>query len=208
MESLVWYKQAGFRFVSEDRFIYIDPWEVPEGEPKADIIFITHAHFDHFDPATIERLRRPSTVIVAPRDVAKELEGNIVAVAPHDRRELEGMMVEVVPAYNIEKDYHPKANGWVGYIITIGGMRYYHAGDTDRIAEMREIHADVALLPIGGTYTMDVSDAVAATGDIRPKKAIPMHYGFVVGSKSDGLAFQKQAPVPVEILEPRIPFVR
>ena len=190
-----------------ERNVYIDPWEVPEGEPAADFILITHAHFDHFDKDTIEQLRHEQTVIVAPHDVARELSGEgIIGVAPGERREIEGLKLEMVPAYNIDKDAHPKEKNWVGYIAEINGTRYYHAGDTDRIPEMGDIDTVVAMLPIGGTYTMDVDEAAEALGDIGPQSAIPMHFGFVVGEPDDARRFLDIAPVPVDILPPRIPF--
>ena len=207
MDGITWYKQSGFRLIHEERQVYIDPWEVPAGEPKADFILITHAHFDHFDKETIERLRHAGTKIIAPKDVARELTGaNITGVLPGETHDIAGLKFETVPAYNIDKEYHPKAKKWVGYVIEINGHRYYHAGDTDRIPEMTAIETAVAMLPIGGTYTMDVDEAVEAVADISPERAIPMHYGFEVGSKEDGERFQNLAGVPVDLLEPRIPF--
>ena len=207
MEKPIWYKQSGFRFTHMERNVYIDPWEVPEGEPAADFILITHAHFDHFDKDTIEQLRHKQTIIVAPHDVARELSGErIIGVSPGERREIEGLKLEMVPAYNIGKDAHPKEKNWVGYIAEINGTRYYHAGDTDRIPEMGDIDTVVAMLPIGGTYTMNVDEAVLALENIGPQVGIPMHYGFVVGEQSDGERFRERAEVPVELLVPEIPF--
>ena len=211
MENVTWYKQSGFRFIHMERNVYIDPWEVPEGEPLADFILITHAHFDHFDKDAIKRLRHERTVVVAPQDVARELSGEgIVAVAPGERREIEGLKIETVPAYNHDKSlratYHPRQKNWVGYIVEINGKRYYHAGDTDRIPEMKNIETSVAMLPIGGTYTMDVDEAAQAVGDIGPELAVPMHYGYAVGSAKDGERFRDATDVPVELLKPKIPF--
>lgn len=209
MESPIWYKQSGFRFTHQERQIYIDPWDVPQGEPAADFILITHAHFDHFDKKTIERLRHAETKIIAPRDVARELTGaNITGVLPGEAYDIAGLKLETVPAYNIDKEYHPKAKKWVGYVFEIDNKRYYHAGDTDRIPEMRDMKTTVALLPIGGTYTMDAEEAALAAGEIRPEVVIPMHYGFVVGSSRDARRFAELSPVPVEVLQPILAFER
>jgi len=207
MQRPLWYKQAGFRFLDGDRTIYIDPWEIPAGEPAADFILLTHAHHDHFDPETIMRLSTPKTLIFAPKDVAAKLDGNIVAVAPNETHNSYGIHIKTVPAYNIGKPYHPKENAWVGFILEIAGSRFYHAGDTDHIPEMANIRSDIALLPIGGTYTMNVQEAAAAASVLRPQAAIPMHYGFVIGSEKDGERFRKLAQVPVEILAPQSPFI-
>ncbi|MBI4134110.1 MAG: MBL fold metallo-hydrolase [Candidatus Terrybacteria bacterium] len=209
MEYPIWFKQSGFRFLHQERTIYIDPWDTPAGEEKADFILITHAHPDHFDPGSIERLQKSSTVILAPRDVAGAVRGGrIIAVGPHEERNVEGLHVETVPAYNIGKEYHPKNNEWVGYVIEVNGTRFYHAGDTDHIPEMHEVHTDVALLPIGGTFTMDAKEAAEAAGMIHPSVAIPMHYGFAAGAAKDGERFRDLAKVRVELLEPKILFAR
>jgi len=206
MENVTWFKQSGFFFDGERR-LYIDPWDTPDDAPGADLIFITHAHYDHFDKETIERIRKEDTVIVAPADVSRELEGSVLAIAPGQEHTVEGISFITVPAYNLNKDFHPRENNWVGYIFTLGGKRYYHAGDTDRVPEMKEVTADVALVPIGGTYTMDAKEAAAAVSeDIKPKLAVPMHYGFVVGKPEDGELFKELSTIPVEILNPRVPF--
>jgi len=208
LSCITWFKQAAFLFDVE-RKIYIDPWDVPENFPKADLIFITHAHFDHFDLKTIRQLSTGQTQIIAPHDVAKELSGfhNTLAVEPGMSRRPRGMIaMETVPAYNIDKPFHPKENNWVGYILTINDARYYHAGDTDKIPEMKHIRCDFAFLPVGGTYTMDAQEAADAAGDINPRIAVPMHYGFVVGKESDGVRFKNAARVTTEILKPNIPF--
>lgn len=204
----MWYKQSGFRFdLNDGRVLYIDPWEVPQGEPQADFIFITHAHFDHFDKATIERLRKPHTILVTPQDVASEINATL-PVAPGVEQTIEGINFATIPAYNIGKSYHPKANNWVGYILTFDGNTWYHAGDTDHIPEMNAIRADAAFLPIGGTYTMDTQEAAEAANTFKPGTAIPMHYGFVVGNQQDGERFKKLCKVPVTVLEPKILFAR
>ncbi len=209
LERFTWFKQAAYRWQSDDLVVYIDPWGVT-GDIPADVVFITHAHFDHFQPEEIERLRKPSTRIVAPADVAKELSGDVTAVAPGESLDVAGLKVRTVPAYNVAEErleMHPKANRWVGYVLGLGGATYYHAGDTDHAPELDEIRTDVAFLPIGGTFTMDAHEAGGLARSIAPQVAVPMHYGFVVGSPADAEAFRKEAePVRVEVLSPEHPF--
>lgn len=210
LNNVTWFKQSAFLFNAETkRKIYIDPWDVPNTYPIADLIFITHAHFDHFDIGTIKQLSSDHTLIICPKDVAEELDANfkVISVKPGDRINPENIVkVEVVPAYNIDKPFHPKENNWVGYIFEINGKRYYHAGDTDRIPEMRDIRCDIAMLPIGGIYTMNIEEAVTAASDIGPQIAVPMHYGFEVGKHDDGEKFKKLSKIPVELLQPIRPF--
>jgi L-ascorbate metabolism protein UlaG (beta-lactamase superfamily) len=192
--------------------VYIDPWGVPEGAPEADVIFITHAHDDHFQPEEIQRLTKKDTQIVAPRDIAAELSGNVRPVAPGDTVEAGGIKGQAVPAYNIAEErleMHPKANGWVGYVLQLGDTTYYHAGDTDHLTDLETISPQVAFVPIGGTFTMDASEAAGLIRIMSPQLAVPMHYGFVVGSPADAERFRQEAdPVRVEILQPQVPFER
>jgi L-ascorbate metabolism protein UlaG (beta-lactamase superfamily) len=209
LERVTWFRQAAFRWQGDGLVLYVDPWGVTDDVP-ADVILITHAHYDHFQPHEIERLRTPSTKIVAPRDVARELTGNVTAVAPGESHEVGGLKFETVPAYNIADerlDMHPKRNGWLGYVFEFEGHRYYHGGDTDALPELERLEADVAMVPIGGTFTMDAEEAGAFVRRMSPRLAVPMHYGFVVCSPSRAVAFRKMAePVPVQELTPTNPF--
>jgi hypothetical protein len=156
LDRFTWLKDSSFLYDGDTK-VYLDPWGVPDGAPKADVIFVTHAHDDHFSAEDIERVRADHTRIVATADLAKELSGSIEIVSPGDALELAGISVDVVPAYNISPDrqnFHPKASGWVGYVLTLEGTRVYHSGDTDVIPEMEAIDCDIAFLPIGGTYTI------------------------------------------------------
>lgn len=210
LDRFTWFRQSAFRWTDGDRVVYIDPWGTEEGAPTADLILITHAHFDHFQPEEIARLRREGTAVVAPRDVAVELGGDVTPVAPGERHDVGGFHVETVPAYNIREealDFHPKANKWIGYIIDLGEYTYYHAGDTDHLPELETVKTDVVFLPIGGHYTMDAGEAAGLAKAIAPKLAVPMHFGFVVGSPSEGVRFRDAAaPIPVEIMSPEHPF--
>ncbi len=212
LDRVTWFKNASFRWESSDLAVYIDPWGIPDDATPADVIFVTHAHFDHFIPEDIAKIRIPKTTVVAPADVAKELAGDIVVVAPGDALEAGGVKVQCVPAYNVAEDrleFHPSGNRWLGYILELDGHVYYHAGDTDHVPELETIRADVAFLPAGGTYTMDPHQAAGLAKAMSPGLAVPMHYGFVSGSSKDGETFRAAAaPVPVEVLEPTNPFER
>ncbi|MGE5459228.1 MAG: MBL fold metallo-hydrolase [Solirubrobacterales bacterium] len=209
LEGIIWFRQAAFRWKGDGLVVYVDPWGVTEPEP-ADLILITHAHYDHYQPHEIDRLRTSGTKIVAPKDVAAELSGDVTAVAPGESHEVGGFRFETVPAYNIAEerlDMHPRRNRWVGYLFAYQGRRYYHGGDTDALPELETISTDVAMVPIGGTYTMDAEEAAAFVKTMAPGLAVPMHYGYVVCSPSRADVFRKlAAPIPVEILEPTNPF--
>jgi L-ascorbate metabolism protein UlaG (beta-lactamase superfamily) len=213
LEGFTWFRQSAFRWSDGERTVYIDPWGTSEDEPSADVVFITHAHDDHLQPGEIDRLRSDRTKIVAPHDVAAELSGDVTPVAPGESLEVAGVRFTTVPAYNVVErrlDAHPKANRWVGYVLDLGGRRYYHAGDTDRLPELEELDADIAFVPIGGDpFTMDPDEAGALVRSIQPSLAVPMHYGYVVGAPGDGERFRRAAhPVEVEVLVPTNPFER
>jgi L-ascorbate metabolism protein UlaG (beta-lactamase superfamily) len=206
LDRVTWFRQASVRWRDEERTVYFDPWGTGDDPEPADLILITHAHFDHFQPGEIEKLRRAGTEVVAPHDVASELGGNVTPVRPGETHELAGVHLATVPAYNSREEalgFHPRENDWVGYIVELGGTSYYHAGDTDDLPELREIRADVAFLPIGGRFTMDWRAAAGLAKAIAPSVAVPIHYGFVICSPSDGVRFRDAAaPVPVELLAP------
>jgi len=193
-QNIHWYGQAAFRIEDGQKQIYIDPWKLPDGKlPKADVILITHAHFDHLSQDDINQIKKEGTVVVAPKDVAAELKGTVKTVAPNQSLEIAGIKVTTVPAYNLKKNFHPRSNNWVGYVITLSsGTTIYHTGDTDFIPEMKSLKVDVAMLPCGGTYTMNAKEAAEAANTFKPKIAIPMHYGDVVGGDRDAETFKKE----------------
>lgn len=199
LESVHWLGHASFRLTGE-KVVYIDPWQLKGGEP-ADIILITHGHHDHCSPEDVAKIRRPETVVVATPDCVAKLGGKVQTVKPGDRVIVGGVAIETVPAYNIGKPFHPREADGVGYIVTLNGRCIYHAGDTDRTPEMDAVRADVALLPVGGKYTMDAAEAAAAANTFRPGLAVPMHWGAVAGSEQDAERFRELCQVPVEILK-------
>lgn len=195
-----WLGHASFRIETEDRIIYIDPWKLKGGK-MADLILITHTHQDHFNEEDIRKISGPDTRIICTMD-AKEGIRNLIKMSPGERREEGGIMIEAHRAYNPSKKFHPKENNWIGYVLDIKGYRIYHSGDTDVIPEMDGIKdIDVAMLPVGGTYTMTPEEAAEAVSMIKPKKVIPMHWGDIVGSREDAEKFKKLADCEVEILD-------
>jgi len=199
-QRLKWLGHASFRIEGAKSTIYIDPWKL-EGAVPADLVCITHSHFDHLSGQDVEKISKPSTVIVGPADCKSQFGAAFKAIAPGGKLTVGDVTVEAVPAYNIGKDFHPKKNGWVGYVVTVDGVRIYHAGDTDMIPEMADIKADVALLPVGGTYTMTVQQAAQAVDKIKPQIAVPMHCGDIVGTLGDRQTFESLSGTPVVILE-------
>ncbi len=199
IENIHWLGHASFR-IDGEKTIYIDPWKLKGKPPKADLILITHDHYDHCSPDDVAKITKKDTVIVTIAAAAGKFKGNVRVVKPGDNLTAAGIPIEVVPAYNVGKRFHPKGAGYVGFILTVGGQRIYHAGDTDIIPEMDDIQADIALLPVGGTYTMTAEEAARAANKIKPKVAIPMHYGDIVGSIRDAERFRDLCQVEVTIL--------
>ena len=228
LAPVTWFGQSALQWKVGDLVLYVDPgsWVKGKSAPPASVILITHAHSDHFVKDDLAEISNERTTFVAPADVAQMIGGNVKAVKPGDSLEVAGIKVDAVPAYNRERPggepAHPKAKNWVGYILTIGGKRYYHAGDTDVQPELEAIKADAAFLPIGGApFTMGVPDAGGLVQKIKPVVAVPIHYGFVtvppgafgnpspivVGTQSDGRRFRTTAAsVDVRVLEPKTPF--
>ena len=211
VDSLAWLGHSGFRIAARGATVYIDPYRVPDG-PKADLILVTHGHYDHYSPQDIERLSRDDTRLVAPAAVAERAGGRVTSIAPGEELELAGLPgvhVAAVAAYNTSKRdregrlFHPREAGWVGFDLNVRGERLYHSGDTDVIPEMDAVvGVDVALLPVSGVYVMTAGEAAEAARRMQPRLAVPMHWGEHIGTRDDAAAFARAAPVEVRILEP------
>jgi len=196
--EIVFLKHAAFK-IKGSKIVYFDPYEIPpdSGLEKADFILVSHEHFDHLDVKSIQELSKPETVVVIPSGCV--VEGyKTCEVELGEESELNGITVRAVPAYNLEKPFHQKGEG-VGWILEMDGVRIYHAGDTDYIPEMKEMEVDVALIPVGGTYTMDIEDAKKAIDELKAEVIIPMHYGTLPETKVDVSVLQSERVV---ILDP------
>ncbi|MDI6808620.1 MAG: MBL fold metallo-hydrolase [Candidatus Eisenbacteria bacterium] len=200
--KMTWYGHDTFK-VAADKVIYFDPFKLKAGLEPADIILISHDHHDHCSPEDVKKIQKKDTIIVTTPDCAKKFSGNVRTMRPGEKLNLGTVQVEAVPAYNIGKEFHPKSKGWIGFIVTVpGGVRVYFAGDTDLIPEMKNIKADIALLPVSGTYVMTAEEAARAAEMIKPQIAVPMHYGSILGSGEDANKFRSLVTqVPVHIFE-------
>lgn len=185
--------------------IYFDPFKIEKNYNDADVIFITHDHYDHYSEEDIDKVIKEETIIVAPEDLLTKLlkkgfeRDNMVLVTPNQKYTVKGIEFQTIPAYNVNKQFHPKANEWVGYVLKIEGITYYIAGDTDITEENKKVKCDVAFVPVGGTFTMDYKEAAELINEIKPKIAVPTHYGSIVGEKSDGVSFSKLVSPEIEV---------
>ena len=179
--------------INKEKVIYIDPFKIEKNYNDADIVFITHDHYDHYSEEDIDKVINENTTIIIPEKLLRKgiNKNAIITVEPNEKYMVQGIKFETIPAYNTNKTFHPKENGWVGYIIEIKGVRYYIAGDTDITEENRRVKCDVAFVPVGGTYTTDFKEAAQLINEIQPKIAVPIHYGSVVGTKQDATDFIK-----------------
>lgn len=198
MKKVHWLGHDGMR-IDGSTVVTIDPFRISASKP-ADLILISHDHFDHNSPEDVDKIRKSDSVIVANAESAKKHKGDVRVVAPGDRLTVKGVEIEVGPAYNTNKDFHPRAAGMLSFVFKLDGVRYYHAGDTDFIPEMKQLTVDVAFLPVSGTYVMTADEAVQAAKAINPKVAVPMHYGEIVGSEEDAKKFKKALDGQIEVV--------
>ena len=203
-ENIEVFTQNSIRIRGREGIIYVDPFQMREEPRDADYILITHGHYDHFSPEDIGKVAKAETILVVPekmegkvREVTK-LVGRIVTVKPGVYQDIDGLEFETISAYNSLKPFHPKNAGWVGYVVRIDGQKIYIAGDTDATKEAKEVKCDVALVPVGGTYTMNAKKAAELINTIKPSAAIPTHYGSIVGKKEDADEFAAHVKPPVK----------
>ncbi|RPH31671.1 MAG: MBL fold metallo-hydrolase [Bacteroidales bacterium] len=206
-DSIQWFGQASVKIQYLGKTIYIDPFNLKESD-QADLILITHPHFDHYSEEDIKKIATPETVIFCPTELVESANklgvAKVYGVVAGFETEWKGISIKAVPAYNIVKfDKHPKERGWVGFILTLGHIRIYHAGDTERIPEMKHIRCDIILLPLGQTYTMNtVEDAANAALDTNASIAIPIHYGLYEGKRQDAEQFKSLLMGKIEVIIP------
>ena len=199
------FEQNSIRIKSDLGAIYVDPFQMRETPRDAAFLLITHDHYDHFSPEDIEKVVSADTVLIVPEKMegkAGKVSGMVkktVTVRPGEKYEVDGLIFETIPSYNNMKPFHPKSAQWVGYILILDGKRIYIAGDTDATKEAKAVKCDVAVVPVGGTYTMDTKAAAELVNEIRPEVAIPVHYGSVVGKASDGETFAALVKDPVKV---------
>lgn len=190
--------------INGEKVIYIDPYKIKEVNKDADLIFITHEHYDHYSIKDINKIKKSNTRFIVPKSMKNRLiidrisENDIISVDVKNKYSVDDIEFETIPAYNINKSFHPKSNNWVGYIININNIKYYIAGDTDITDEAINVKCDIAFIPIGGTYTMGYKEAATLTNKIKPKYTIPIHYGLIVGKYEDAIKYSNLLDKEIE----------
>ena len=188
---------SAIRLEIDNKIIYIDPYSLTSNANDADLIFITHDHYDHFSIEDIKKVEKSNTIFIIPESMLENAiksgikENRIIKIKPNQNYKYENLKIETIPAYNVNKKFHPKENNWVGYLIEYNNVVYYIAGDTDITNENKKVKCDIAFVPIGGTYTMNYKEAAKLINEIKPKFVVPIHYGKIVGTKQDALIFDK-----------------
>lgn len=206
LKNIEWLGHSTIKMKNSEKTIYIDPYNIKNEYNDADIIFITHNHYDHFSEEDIKKVKKDNTIIIITEDIYQKsielrfAETNIIMVKPNENYQIGNIKFTTIPSYNINKKFHPKGNNWVGYIIEINNVKYYIAGDTDITNENKKVKCDVAFLPIGGTYTMNFEEAAKLANTIEPKVVVPIHYGLIVGTIKDAENFKQQIKETVKCI--------
>ena len=195
LDNIKWLGHSTIKLLG-NRIIYIDPYNIKDELHDADYIFITHSHYDHYSEVDLKKCLKEDTKVIVTTDLLDKVinlglsENNIISVLPNNIYSLEDLNFRAIPSYNINKNYHPKSNNWVGYVINYNKVTYYVAGDTDNTPEAQKVKCNVAFLPIGGTFTMTAEEAAELANIIKPKIVIPIHYGTIVGTMDDAITFK------------------
>ena len=200
LENITWLGHDGFK-IAASKTIYIDPYELGGKPEPADLICITHDHYDHCSPGDVAKIQKEDTIIVAAENCKGKLKGDVRLVKGGDKVTINDLTICTIPAYNVNKGFHPREAGGVGFILTVEGTTIYHAGDTDPIPEMEGLGVDIAMIPVSGVYVATAEEAVEAANKIKPRIAIPMHYGGIVGSRADAERFKELWSGEVVIME-------
>ena len=205
IENIECLGHSTIKFNKMGKIIYVDPYNIKEEIHDADIIFVTHSHYDHYSEEDITKIKRDDTKIVVTSDLANNvidfgfMSNDVTIVLPNNKYEVDDIKFSTVNSYNINKQFHPKENNWVGYIIELDGIKYYIAGDTDINEDNQKVKCDVALVPVGGTYTTTAQEAAGLVNIIKPKVAVPIHYGTIVGSEEDANIFRDSVEENIEV---------
>ncbi len=193
LENITINTQSSIR-IATDKIIYFDPFKIEKEAHDANYIFITHDHYDHFELESIKKLMKEDTIVIFPDSMFIKIvpyinRDNARGVNPNEEYNINGLLFRTIPSYNLNKDFHPKANKWVGYVLELEDKEVLVSGDTDATEELLNTKCDIAFVPIGGTYTMNYEEAAKAINTMKPSIVIPTHYGSIVGNKSDGESF-------------------
>ncbi|HSM03779.1 MAG TPA: MBL fold metallo-hydrolase [Longimicrobiales bacterium] len=201
LDGLTWFGDSSVRIRRAGLEVHVDPRGVAADRP-ADYILLTHPHYDNFSEADILRLHGPDTVLIAPRGMRKQLPDVDHLVRPGDMLQLGDFDVLALPAYNQDRRFHPMGSEWLGYVFTVGGMTYYHAGDTDPIEAMKAVRCDVAFLPVDERYTMGAEGAAEAARACDASVVVPIHWPDGGQDRGPAEELTRLLPDKVRILEP------
>ena len=204
--NLQWLGHASFCISSGSNVVYIDPWKMENNPHNATAVLVSHSHYDHYSPSDISKVSVKTTTLIGTKDVINGKQSTAAQASvllPGQVITVGTIKITGVPAYNPNKQFHPKDNNWLGFVVELDSMRIYYAGDTDMIEQIKMLrNIDTALLPVGGTYTMDAQQAAEATEYIKPTLAVPYHWGDIVGSQQDAEKFCELAACNAKILQP------